>query len=147
MCQDMINIGFLRISGILGFFWGFYPKNPTISKNPENRKIHIWSKTYFFLGVVIFFWVQKNKKKSQNRHFWHLLFFVLKNPRNLKIPSEWQPCGNQTSNIPSVSAFINTNPHMKFQKNKKSGSKVTEGDGPPTHQTDRQTDRQTTRLL
>ena len=30
---------------------------------------------------------------------------------------------------------------MKFQKNKKSGSKVTEGDGPTDGRTDRPTDR------
>ena len=98
-------------------------------------------------GFFTFFWVQKTKKKSQNGHFWHLLFLFFKIPYNLKIPYEWQPWQHRSSNIAYVSAFVNTNPHMKFQKNKKSGSKVTEGDG----QTDRRTtgppDHQTTRLL
>ena len=61
MCQDMVNIGFLRISGILGFFWGFYPKNPTISKNPENRKIHILSKTIKNDKITYFFELKKIK--------------------------------------------------------------------------------------
>ena len=55
------------------------------------------------------------------------MFF--KNPRNLKIPPEWQPCGNLAQNIAYVSAFIDPYPHMKFQVDTLSGSKVTEGDG------------------
>ena len=66
------------------------------------------------------------------------MFF--KNPRNLKIPPEWQPCGNLAQNIAYVSAFIDPYPHMKFQVDILSGSKVTGGDGPTDRRTDRRTD-------
>ena len=47
-----------------------------------------------------------------------------------------KPCGNLAQNIAYVSAFIHTYPHMKFQVDIYSGSKILRG-----------TDRQTTRFL
>ena len=132
--------------GDFGIFWGILSqKSHNFEKSRKSKNPHL-IKNVFFFGCGHFFLVQKTKKKSQNRHFWHLLFLFFKNPRNLKIPPEWQPCGNQTSNIAYVSAFINTNPHMKFQKNKKSGSKVTGGDGRTDRPTDGPTDGRTLRF-
>ena len=105
-------------------------KNPSLKKN------------FFFLDLINF-WISKKQKKSKNLHFYFILEGFFKNPWNLKIPPEWQPCGNLAQNIAYVSAFIDPYPHMKFQVNILSGSKVTEGDG----RTDRPPDRQTTHLL
>ena len=151
MCQNIINIAFLKIFVILGFFfWVATQKSHNFEKSRKSKNPHL-IKNIFFFGCGHFFWVQKTKKKSQNGHFWHLLFLFFKIPYNLKIPYEWQPWQHRSSNIAYVSAFVNTNPHMKFQKNKKSGSKVTGGDGQTDRRTDGppdgQTDRRTTRLL
>ena len=92
---------------------------------------------YFFLDLINFLDFKKIKKISKYTFLRYPSKFF-KNPRNLKIPPEWQPCGNLAPNIAYVSAFIDPYPHMKFQMDICSGSKVTEGDG----QTDRPPDRQ-----
>ena len=137
----------LRILGIFGGFWGIFGgflKNPKIEKKTFGKKL----KNYFLDNFDLF---QKNTKKSQNLHFFVLFGGFYKNPRNLKIPPEWQPCWVATQNIAYVSAFIDPYPHMKFQVDILSGSKVTEGDGQTDHQTDGQTtgrtDGQTLRFL
>ena len=89
---------------------------------------------------LIIFLDFKKKKKSQKLHLFFILEGFFKNPRNLKIPPEWQPCGNLAQNIAYVSEFIDPYPHMKFQVNILSGSKVTEGDGRTDRPPDRQTD-------
>ena len=100
---------------------------------------------YFFLDLIIFLDLKKIKKISKSA-FLFCFRGIFQNSQNLKIPLDWQPCGNLASNIPSVSAFIDPYPHMKFQMDICSGSKVTEGDGWTDRPTDRrQTDRQTGR--
>ena len=68
---------FLKIMG--------YLKIPKIEKNPNDKKL----KKNVLDNFILF---QKNTKKSQNLHFFVLFGGFFKNPRNLKIPPEWQPC-------------------------------------------------------
>ena len=91
----------LRILGIFGGFWGIFGgflKIPKIEKTPNDKKL----KKFFLDNFVLF---QKNTKKSQNLHIFCILEGFFKNPRNLKIPPEWQPCWVATQNIAYVSAF------------------------------------------
>ena len=92
------------------------------------------SKKYIFFQFVFLKKFQANPR---------ILEGFFKNPRKTKNPPEWQPCGSQVQNIAYVSAFIDPYPHMIFQVNILSSSKVTEGDGPMDQQTNGQTDRRT----
>ena len=131
-----------KILRILGIFWGFWGifggflKIPKIEKNPNDKKL----KKIFLDNFVLF---QKNTTKIAKSAFFCILEGFFKNPRNIKIPPEWQPCWVATQNIAYVSAFIEPYLHMKFQVDILSGSKVTEGDGPTDRRTDRRTDRPT----
>ena len=121
--------------GILGDFWGIF-------KNLKNRKKNICQKVEKLFFRSLFFISEKYKKIAKSA-FFCTFWGIFKNPRNLKIPPEWQPWWVATQNIAYVSAFMDPYPHMKFQVDILSGSKVTEGDGPTDRRTDRRTDRPT----
>ena len=75
----------LRIWGIFGGFWGIFGG---FLKIPKIEKKNVKKLKKNFLDNFLF---QKNTKKSQNLHFFVLFGGFFKNPRNLKIPPEWQP--------------------------------------------------------
>jgi hypothetical protein len=78
---------FRNFSKLWDFWVATQKKNPIISKNFENRKIHIWSKTYFFWGVVIFFEFKKIKKILKIGIFDTFYFYFSTSPTSLKSPT------------------------------------------------------------